>query len=160
MRNLSQFISTASCVHLRASRISAMSSWYHILAIQTYTQTNSNRCIQTYTDIDVYREMYGGRQRGRERSSSEILLHLKSVQNLVLNFFIHFPKSPEHQSSHPKCQALYKRSNSPFLNSWYFKHIWKAGNKLQEEQGKEDEVNSKIDYRPAMHTACPGVGLH
>lgn len=39
--------------------------------------------------------MYGERQRDRKRSSTEILLHLRSVQNMVLNLFhsLVFPKA-------------------------------------------------------------------
>lgn len=46
---------------------------------QIYMEIYRYRCIHT--------QMYGERQRGRERPRSEILLHLKSVQNLFLNFF-------------------------------------------------------------------------
>ena len=59
--------------------------------------------------------MYEERQRGRERSSSEILLHLKSLQNLVLNFFIHlFYQKPCKPAQPPKVPGTVQMLEQPF----------------------------------------------
>lgn len=121
--------------------------------------------IYSYSELYTHKQMYIDRYRcttykmykEAENDLAVKFTHISSQYKTQSWFFsFAFPKalntSPATQSpGWGKCWS------SPFLNSWYFKHTRKAGKKLQEEQKKEDEVNSKINSRPAKHTACPGV---
>lgn len=158
-RNLSQSISATNCVHLTTSRISVIIG---LVPYIDYSDICTHRYIWTYTDIDVYIYRCMEREKEAERDLAVKFSYISSRYKTYswIFSFICFTQSPEHHPGHPKHQALHKCLSSPFPNSWYFKPIGKTDKKLQKEQRKEDEVNSKIDYGPATNTAHPGVGLH